>query len=224
MVTRTPIIPAPARITPAVGVFRLVPGATIGYRGPMLAPLARRFSQDLARRCGLPLRSVRAETRQGEAASEAPSEGPSEAPSEGPSEAPSEGPSEAPSEGPSEAPSEGPSEAPSEGPSPCDGGHAIVASLGDDADLDRLPAPLGLHPAGTARDERYLLAIDRAGIRLRAPEPAGVARGLTTLLQLIATAAPDARGHLRLGPGHHARRGPRRRGRRRAVVRDRPRR
>jgi hypothetical protein len=200
MVTRTPIIPAPARITPAVGVFRLVPGVTIGYRGPMLAPLARRFSQDLARRCGLPLRSVRAETRQGEAASEAQSEGPSE------------------------APSEGPSEASSEGPSPCDGGHAIVVSLGDDADLDRLPAPLGLHPAGTARDERYLLAIDRAGIRLRAPEPAGVARGLTTLLQLIATAAPDARGHLRLGPGHHARRGPRRRGRRRAVVRDRPRR
>ncbi|HLK79771.1 MAG TPA: family 20 glycosylhydrolase [Streptosporangiaceae bacterium] len=162
MVTRTPIIPAPARITPAVGEFRLVPGATIGYHGPMLAPLARRFSQDLARRCGLPLRSVQAETRQGEAASEAPSE------------------------------------ASSEGPSPGDGGHAIVVSLGDDADLDRLPAPLGLHPAGTARDERYLLAIDRAGIRLRAPEPAGLARGLTTLLQLIATTA--AAGPAAAGP------------------------
>jgi hexosaminidase len=145
-VTRTPIIPAPARITPAAGEYRLAPGATIGYHGPVLAPLARRFGQDVARRCGLPLRPVPAETSQGGGASEGPSEG--------------------------------------------DGRHAIVVGLGDDADLDGLPAPAGLHPAGTARDERYVLTIGPAGIRLRAPEPAGVARGLTSLLQLIATAAP----------------------------------
>ncbi len=134
--TRTPIIPAPARITPAAGEYRLAPGATIGYHGPVLAPLARRFGQDIARRCGLPLRPVPARTGEG------------------------------------------------------DGGHPIVIGLGADPDLDGLPAPLGLHPAGTARDERYVLAIDPAGIKLRAPEPAGVARGLTSLLQLLATAAP----------------------------------
>jgi hexosaminidase len=135
--TGTPIIPAPARITPAAGEFRLAPGAAIGYHGPRLAPLARRFGQDVARRCRLPLRPVPAPTGDG-------------------------------------------------------GGHAIVIGLGDDPDLTGLPAPLGLHPAGTARDERYVLTIDRAGIRLRAPDPAGVARGLTSLLQLIATAAPAA--------------------------------
>ena len=134
--TRTPIIPAPARITPAAGEYLLAPGATIGYHGPVLAPLARRFGQDVARRCALPLRPVPARTGEG------------------------------------------------------DGGHPIVIGLADDADLDGLPAPAGLHPAGTARDERYVLTIDRAGIRIRAREPAGVARGLTSLLQLIATAAP----------------------------------
>jgi hexosaminidase len=143
--TGTPIIPAPARITPAAGEFRLAPGAAIGYHGPMLAALARRFGQDVARRCGLPLRPVQAEAGQGEGASEGPSEG--------------------------------------------RGGPAIVIGLGDDPDLQGLPAPLGLHPTGTARDERYVLTIDRAGIRLRALEPVGVARGLTSLLQLIATAA-----------------------------------
>jgi len=136
-VTRTSIIPAPAWITPAAGEYRLAPWATIGYHGPVLAPLARRFGQDVARRCGLPLRPVPAQTGEG------------------------------------------------------GGGHAIVIGLGDDQDLKELPAPLGLHPAGTARDERYVLTIDRAGIRLRAPEPAGVARGLTSLLQLIVTAAPS---------------------------------
>jgi len=130
--TGTPIIPAPARITPAAGEFRLAPGAAIGYHGPMLAALARRFGQDVARRCGLPLRPVPAEAGQGEGASEGPSEG---------------------------------------------RGPAIVIGLGDDPDLQGLPAPLGLHPTGTARDERYVLTIDRAGIRLRALEPVGVARG-----------------------------------------------
>ena len=63
-----------------------------------------------------------------------------------------------------------------------------MIDLGDEPDFASLPAPLGLHPAGPSRDERYALTVDRSGIRLRAREPAGVARGLTSLLQLIATA------------------------------------
>ena len=125
----TPIIPAPARLRLAAGEFRLGPGATIAYRDPILAPLARRFAQDAARRCGIAL-DVGAGGR---------------------------------------AP-------------------AITIDLGDAPDFAGLPAPLGLHPAGPPRDERYALTVDRSGIRLRAREPAGVARGLTTLLQLIATA------------------------------------
>src|SRR5580693_9140281 len=61
-------------------------------------------------------------------------------------------------------------------------GPAIAIDLGDAPDLAGLPAPLGLDPAGPPRDERYTLTVDRSGIRLRAREPAGVARGLTSLL------------------------------------------
>jgi hexosaminidase len=128
--TSAPIIPAPARLRFGAGEFRLVPGATIAHRNPILAPQVRRFAQDAARRCGIALDL---------------------------------GPGE-------RAP-------------------AIVIDLGDDPDFAGLPAPLGLDPAGTPRDERYALSVDRAGIRLRAREPAGVARGLISLLQLIATAA-----------------------------------
>ncbi len=127
--TSTPIIPAPARLRLAAGEFRLVPGATVAYRDPILAPLARRFAQDAARRCGIALKVGTGE----------------------------------------QAP-------------------AIVIDLGGDPDLAGLPAPLGLDPAGAPRDERYALTVDRSGIRLRAREPVGVARGLTSLLQLIATA------------------------------------
>ena len=67
-----------------------------------------------------------------------------------------------------------------------------MIDLGDHPDLAGLPAPLGLDPAGPPRDERYALTVDRSGIKLRAREPAGVARGLTSLLQLIATATATA--------------------------------
>jgi hexosaminidase len=132
----TPIIPAPARFRAAAGEFRLGWGATIGYRGPMLATLAQRFGQDLGRRCGIPLQAVPLG----------------------------------------------------------DGGRApeIVIDLGDDPDFAGLPAPLGLDPDGPLRDERYALTVDRSGIKLRGREPAGVARGLTSLLQLIATATATA--------------------------------
>jgi len=128
--TSVPIIPAPARLRLGAGEFRLVRGATIAYRDPILAPQARRFAQDAARRCGIAL-----DVGTGERAP------------------------------------------------------AIVIALGDDPDFAGLPAPLGLDPAGSPRDERYALTVDRSGIRLRAREPAGVARGLTSLLQLIVTAS-----------------------------------
>ena len=131
MGTITPIIPAPARLRLAAGQFRLVPGATVAYRDPILAPLARRFAQDAVRRCGIALKV---------------------------------------------------------GPQRGEQAPAIVIDLGGDPDLAGLPAPLGLDPAGPPRDERYALTVDRSGIRLRAREPVGVARGLTSLLQLIATA------------------------------------
>ena len=54
-------------------------------------------------------------------------------------------------------------------------------------DLRRLPAPLGVSPAGAAApDERYALLVDPDAVVLRAAQPIGVARGLTSLLQLAA--------------------------------------
>jgi len=61
----------------------------------------------------------------------------------------------------------------------------IELSAGDD--LDGLPAPAGLSPGGgDPADERYSLLIDAGRIVVRAAGPAGVARGLTTLIQLVA--------------------------------------
>jgi hexosaminidase len=62
------------------------------------------------------------------------------------------------------------------------------------ADLDGLPAPQGLSPeGGDPADERHMLAINRDHLVVRAVSPVGVARGLTTLVQLLATApAGDA--------------------------------
>jgi len=55
-----------------------------------------------------------------------------------------------------------------------------------------LPRPLGLPPEGEhAPDERYSLTVDTGQVVLRAAEPAGVARGLTTLIQLAATRTSD---------------------------------
>jgi hexosaminidase len=69
--TSTPIIPAPARLRLAAGEFRLVPGATVAYRDPILAPLARRFAQDAARRCGIALNVGTGERAPAAAAGEA---------------------------------------------------------------------------------------------------------------------------------------------------------
>src|SRR5690348_15622092 len=51
-----------------------------------------------------------------------------------------------------------------------------------------LPAPAGLSPGGAdPAGERYSLLIEDSQVVLRAAEPAGVARGLATLIQLLAT-------------------------------------
>jgi hexosaminidase len=79
-----------------------------------------------------------------------------------------------------------------------DGDHHIAVGLGGGPGLTGLPTPLGLDPAGTLGDERYELTIGGTGIALRAREPVGVARGLMSLLQLIATTAPAADGTVSL--------------------------
>jgi len=57
-------------------------------------------------------------------------------------------------------------------------------------ELAGLPQPAGLAPSGgDAADERYSLLIDADQVTVRAAGPAGIARGLTTLLQLAATAS-----------------------------------
>ena len=62
-----------------------------------------------------------------------------------------------------------------------------------------LPAPVGLSPVGLSPDggdpaaERYSLLIEDGRVVLRAAEPAGVARGLTTLLQLVASSTDKFR-------------------------------
>ena len=71
-----------------------------------------------------------------------------------------------------------------------DAAHDITVSLVGGPVLAGLPGSAGIDPAGTAADERYVLTIGEAGITLLAAGPAGVARGLASLLQLLATAAP----------------------------------
>ncbi len=133
-----PIIPAPLRVTPAAGSFLFGEGATVAYRGAALAPLAGRFCEDVARRCGIRVRAQRASTAHAAG--------------------------------------------------------AVTVGLGGDRRLAGLPAPAGADPTGSPADERYALTIGEAGITLRAAQPPGAARGLASLLQLIATAAPGPGG------------------------------
>lgn len=62
----------------------------------------------------------------------------------------------------------------------------IELAAGDEYGV--LPVPLGAPPTGDGPpDERYSLTVDAGQVVLHAPEPVGVARGLTTLIQLAAT-------------------------------------
>jgi hexosaminidase len=69
----------------------------------------------------------------------------------------------------------------------------IELTPGDE--LGELPGPAGVSPtAGRPADERHSLTIDGDQVVLRAAEPAGAARGLTTLTQLLAARSSPAGG------------------------------
>jgi hypothetical protein len=71
----------------------------------------------------------------------------------------------------------------------------VWVELARDAELDAFPAPCGVPPAGDLTpDERYTLTISGDYVIVRSAKAAGVAHGLTTLAQLLATTAPDADG------------------------------
>jgi hexosaminidase len=67
-------------------------------------------------------------------------------------------------------------------------GPSIRVELMTGDELGALPEPRGVSPlGGRPADERYSLVIDWRRVVVRAAEPAGVARGLSTLIQLLAT-------------------------------------
>jgi hexosaminidase len=69
---------------------------------------------------------------------------------------------------------------------------SVRIELGPGDELSVLRAPLGLSPTGgDPADERHSLTITAGQVVLRGAEPVGVARALTTLLQLLA-ATPEA--------------------------------
>jgi hexosaminidase len=87
--------------------------------------------------------------------------------------------------------------------SPADNVASICIQLGGSADLDALPAPIGISPMGQiAQNERYSLAIGADRIVVCGVEAVGAARGLTTLVQLLATTPPGADGAVVL-PAEH---------------------
>jgi len=70
---------------------------------------------------------------------------------------------------------------------------SVRIELAAGGERDELPAPAGLSPAGDNADERYSLVIDASEVAVHAAEPAGVARALTTLIQLAATSPGEVR-------------------------------
>ncbi|HVJ19223.1 MAG TPA: family 20 glycosylhydrolase [Polyangiaceae bacterium] len=79
-------------------------------------------------------------------------------------------------------------------------GPAIRVELLDAPELRALPTPLGVSPLGkVTADERYSLTIGTDRIVLRAIETAGLARGLTTLLQLLGTTERSPEDGITLG-------------------------
>ncbi len=64
---------------------------------------------------------------------------------------------------------------------------SVRIELATGNELGALPVPIGVSPTGDAPlDERHSLAIERDQVVVCAVEPVGVARGLTTLTQLLA--------------------------------------
>jgi hypothetical protein len=66
---------------------------------------------------------------------------------------------------------------------------SVRIELATGGEFAALPAPRGVSPLGDGLpDERHSLTIDQHQVVVHAAEPAGVARGLTTLIQLLAAA------------------------------------
>jgi len=71
-----------------------------------------------------------------------------------------------------------------------------LATVGE---LGSLPAPMGVSPTGDGpRDERHSLMIGEHQVVVHAAEPVGVARGLTTLIQLLAATPSTNAGQVSL--------------------------
>lgn len=81
---------------------------------------------------------------------------------------------------------------------PGDGPGTVSVGPGDDPELARLAPPLGIYPADRPGDESYALTVDSDGVLIRAGEPVGAGRALTSLLQLVATTPRDADGSITL--------------------------
>jgi hexosaminidase len=78
---------------------------------------------------------------------------------------------------------------------------SVKIELATRGELGALPAPRGVSPTGDAPpDERQSLTIDEHQVVVRAAEPVGVARGLTTLIQLLAATPSTKAGEVSL-PG-----------------------
>src|SRR6476660_6541813 len=80
---------------------------------------------------------------------------------------------------------------------------SICIELDGGADLEVLPEPIGISPMGKiTQNERYSLIIAAGRIVVRGVEAVGAARGLTTLVQLLATTPPGADGAVVLHAAH----------------------
>jgi hexosaminidase len=78
---------------------------------------------------------------------------------------------------------------------------SVRIELATGSELAALPAPMGVSPMGAGPpDERHSLTIDDHQVVVRAAEPVGVARGLTTLIQLLAATPSTNDGEVSL-PG-----------------------
>jgi hexosaminidase len=75
---------------------------------------------------------------------------------------------------------------------------AVTIELVAADELDEVPIAIGLSPSGLVLDERYSLVIAPNEIVVRAAEPVGVARALTTVLQLVATKNQAGANEIRL--------------------------
>lgn len=78
-------------------------------------------------------------------------------------------------------------------------GHAdIDVALADDPEFAVVTPPLGVDPASPDTDESYILIVGDHRAQIKARQPVGAFRGLTSLLQLVAAAPRDSGGSVAL--------------------------